>query len=71
MGTRRNGDKNRKSMVPSIYGALMLLNFCGNRGFKLKKTFGKQSFRYLSKIKLSQKNFPKNHPRLQIIQKND
>ena len=34
-------------------------------GFKLKKTFGKQSFRYLFKIKFGQKIFPQNHPRPQ------
>ena len=44
------------------------LNFWG---FKLKKTFGKQSFMYLSKIKFGQKIFPRNHPRLQKNQKND
>ena len=61
-------------IVTTICEALMLLNFCGNRGrglgagtktswrFKLKKTFGKQSFRYLSKIKFGQKNFSPKPP---------
>ena len=60
-------------MVNSIYGALMLLNFLkigggswglelNFLGFKLKKTFGKESFMYLSKIKFGKKNFPKTTP---------
>ena len=58
----------------SIYRALMLLNFCGNReggwelelnflGFQIEEKFGKQSFKYLSKMKFGQKNFsPKPFP---------
>ena len=37
--------------------------------FKLNKTFGKQSFRYLSKIEFGQKNFSQNRPRPQKTEK--
>ena len=63
--------------VISIYGALMLLNFCGDwrlelislnlLGFQIEENFGKQSFRCLSKIKFGLKNFYQNHPRPQKI----
>ena len=59
-------------MELSIYGTLMLLNFCGDWGKGLgarakllwvsKKTFGNQSFRYLSNIKVGQKNFSQKPP---------
>ena len=48
--------------------SMMLLNFCGDRvrglgsRTKLKKTFKKQSFRYLSKIKFGQKKFSPTPP---------
>ena len=58
-------------MVTSIYGAFMLLNFCGDRGrglelnflgFQIEENFWKAKFKYLSKIKFDRKNFSPKPP---------
>ena len=69
--------------VLSIYRALMLLNFCGNRGRGLgartkpfgvsngMKLLGSKALSICQKLSLVKKIFPQNHPRPQKIQKND
>ena len=70
-------------VVPSIYGALMLLNFCGDRGRGLgartkllgvsnwRKLLGSKVLDIRLKLSLAKKIFPQNHPHPQKIQKND
>ena len=70
-------------MVTSIYGALMLFNFCGDWGRGLgarnkllgvsnwRKLLGSKVLGICLKLSLAKKNFPQNHPRPQKIKKND
>ena len=66
-------------VVPSIYGALMLLNFCGDWGRGLgartkllgvsnwRKLLGSKVLGICLKLSLAKKIFPQNHPRPQKI----
>ena len=70
-------------MVTSIYGALMLLNFCGDWGRGLgarakllwvsnwRKLLESKVLGICLKLSLAKKIFPQNHHRPQKIQKND
>ena len=45
----------KSNVLKSEMGVVVKAKLC--RGFKFKKTFGKKSFRYLSKINFGQENF--------------